>query len=235
MLKRLLPLLLFFSLSALAQSSHVVLISDSHSLGEFGRVLAEKFRTESTSSFYYFASGGSAPLQWLNGAFTTPCGLIETHKSAVTNRVCQKVLTPKLSDIWLAQKVASGIRKVTVIIQGTNLSHKSERRSQEIAWAKKLAEVAAQKSDECVWVGPPNMRRTPGFDLAGIEQKVQIIKAALMGSKCQFIDSRDLSQYPSLGDGIHYHWPGSRDSGQIQAARSWAEEIYAALSRKSFL
>lgn len=235
MFKRLIPILLLISLSAQAQSSHVVLISDSHSLGEFGRVLAEKLRADTDSSFHYFASGGSAPLQWLNGAFTTPCGLIETHQTPVSKRVCQKVLTPKLSDIWLAQKVASGTKKVTVIIQGTNLSHKSERRSQEIAWAKKLAEVATQKSDECVWVGPPNMRRSPGFDLAGVEQKVQVIKAALVGSKCQFIDSRELSQYPAQGDGIHYHWPGSRDSGQIQAARSWAEEIYAALSRMSFL
>ncbi len=226
---------LFLSFTALAQSSHIVLISDSHSLGEFGRVLATKIRGDQNQKFYYFASGGSAPLQWLNGAFTTPCGLVETSEAPVNKRVCQKILTPKLSQIWQAQKVATGAKKVTVIIQGTNLSHKNERRAQEVAWAKKLAEVAAKESDECVWIGPPQMRRSPGFDLSGVEFKVQVIKEALIGSKCHFIDSRELSTYPAKGDGIHYHWPGSNDAGQIQAARSWAEEIYAALSRMSFL
>ncbi|MBY0518222.1 MAG: hypothetical protein K2P81_15035 [Bacteriovoracaceae bacterium] len=222
---------LIFSLNSWAQSDWVI-ISDSHSLGEFGHELASRLRSHEGLRFKYISSGGSAPLQWLNGKFTTPCGMVETQVVELKNRVCTKLLTPKFSEV-LDESFKTNNQKIAVIIQGTNFSIDLKERSNQVIWARKLAQIAEGKSDRCLWIGPPNMRRKGGFDEAGVEYKVQIILEALKNSPCHFIDSRLISIYPIKGDGIHYHWPGSIDKNQIQEAQKWAFEVFLEIKKYS--
>ena len=111
----------------------------------------------------------------------------------------------------------------SAIALGTNLSPKASERAPQITQIRRLMDVALAQSDLCIWVGPPNMRRSPDFDQQGVENKVSMIQE--VQNRCTFIDSRMISQYPSQGDGIHYHWPGSRNIEQIQASSDWANAV----------
>lgn len=225
-------LLAFLSLPAQAFEARdrFVVITDSHGAGQFGQTLTDGLRARANTDFTFFASGGSAPLQWLNRAFTTTCGYRENSRSIPTApRACETVLTPRLSELWAAESSdRAQERRITVIVQGTNYSTKAALRAEQIAATKKLIQAARAGSDVCLWVGPPKMRRTPGYDAAGVEAKIAILREALESlgdAGCTFIDSRPISEYPAQGDGIHYHWPGSRNEGALRAASDWANRV----------
>lgn len=229
---RLLPLLALLVLPAQAEvvRDRFMVITDSHGAGQFGQALTDGLRRRALTDFTFFASGGSAPLQWLNRAFTTTCGYRENSRVIPTApRACETMLTPRLSELWAAETSdREHERRVTVIVQGTNFSTKASLRAEQITATKKLIQAARAASDVCLWVGPPKMRRSPGYDSAGVEAKIEILQAALtqLGDQgCTFIDSRPLSEYPAQGDGIHYHWPGSRNEGALRAATDWATEV----------
>ncbi len=233
----LLLLLTFRSFGA----DYFVVITDSHGVGEFGASLSDWLRSRPQTQFELFASGGSAPLQWLNNAYKTPCGLSESSlEHAPDPRTCNELLTPTLQSLWDKQSTLPLTdRKITLVVQGTNFGMKPEMYEEQLRATKKLIKVALFKSDECIWIGPPNMRRSPGYDQAGVEYKITIIKTALeltekeINKTCTFIDSRELSNYPTNGDGIHYHWPGSKDPESIERARQWGGAIMAKV--ESFL
>ncbi len=216
-------------------SDEFVVVTDSHGVGEFGASLSNWLRSRKETQFEFFASGGSAPLQWLNDAYKTPCGLKESSlEIAPDPRTCNVLHTPTLESLWANHKMSPlSHRKITLIVQGTNFGIKPEIYQEQLRATKKLMKVALANSDECIWIGPPNMRRSPGFDEGGVEYKVSLIKAALeltekeTNKACVFIDSREISQYPTNGDGIHYHWPGSKDSESIERAHQWGEALAA--------
>lgn len=216
---------LMLATSTLMAGDRFVIITDSHGVGKYGESLKSQIRNRPETSYHFFASGGSAPLQWLNRAFTTTCGFEETSTDEVSPSICKKLLTPKLSDLWDKYPVSPSERRVTIIVQGTNLPVAQAQFEEQVRYTKKLLNVALERSDVCIWVGPPNMRRAPGFDAQGVETKIKILMTALE-DKCHFIDSRQISTYPSTGDGIHYHMPGSQNQGQIDASLAWAEATF---------
>ena len=220
-------MLLFFSLIFLHTlcfaGSRIVFISDSHGVGKFGDIVKTHLRAREDTRFHFFASGGSAPLQWINNAFTTTCGYQETSSDANATPGCQRIHTPRFSSIWERYPRVPNERRISIIALGTNLSPKASERAPQITQIRRLMDVALAQSDLCIWVGPPNMRRSPDFDQQGVENKVSMIQE--VQNRCTFIDSRMISQDPSQGDGIHYHWPGSRNIEQIQASSDWANAV----------
>lgn len=218
-----------------------VVITDSHGLGRWGLEVEEWLRARKDAEFDFFASGGSAPLQWLNGVYTTPFGLHETSATPKGNpRTAGKILTPKLRDLWKNQGSGSANeRRITLIALGTNYHPDPKHRAEEIAETTRLIEIAQSESDACAWIGPPNMRRK-NFEAADVEGKVSIIRAAIAAAakktgkpECAFIDSRLYSRYPSTGvDGIHYNWPGSKNPTEIRECVKWAAGVTAELDRR---
>ncbi|MBI3557623.1 MAG: hypothetical protein HY074_15285 [Deltaproteobacteria bacterium] len=226
------------------KNDRFVVITDSHGVGHFGEQLAHWLRNRPNTKFDFLASGASAPAQWTNNAFTTPCGFRDgSNINPPRPRACKKLHTDALRDLWKAQgRRTDDERRISIIVLGTNFGMQPEIRAQQVLDTQKLLEDAMKTSDRCLWMGPPNMTRPHGFDAAGVEYKVKIIKEAikLTAEKtgkppCQFVDSRDFSTYPKASptppstkpDGIHLHWPGNKDALAIKASGDWADGVAA--------
>ena len=218
-------------------TDRIVVITDSHGVGHFGEELALWLRRRPTTKFDFIASGGSAPLQWRNNAFNTTCGFHDASTIAKPlPRVCNKLHTPPLTALWRQQgPPAADERRVSIVVLGTNFGMAAAMYAEQLAATQSLAEDAMNSSDRCLWVGPPNMNHSPGFDTAGVAYKVALIQKALAQAAhktgkppCQLIDSRLYSQYPKKGgDGIHLHWPGWKTPETIKASGDWADAIAA--------
>jgi hypothetical protein len=226
---------------AVPASDRFVVITDSHGVGAFGEALVRWLRQRPATEFDFFASGASAPLQWINGAFTTPCGFRESSREPRPEPfACKKLHTPKLASLWKEQGPRlSSERRISVIAQGTNYGIQPAMRREQIVASVRLIEAAQAASDRCLWVGPPRMKASPGFDTAGVEYKYALIREAIAQAAartgkpaCELIDSRAFSHYPAHGgDGIHYHRAGMKSPEAIRAAEEWAEGVTEAAGR----
>lgn len=218
------------------QATSLVVISDSHGMGQFGSTL-DQWLKNSKVPYQFIASGGSAPLQWYNNGYTTPCGFASSTHSTRT-RACEKIKTPSIKDIWTNFSEATS-SKTTIIIQGTNIPVRSSaEKTEQTRYASSLIQKTFEVSQNCIWVGPPNMTRK-GYEAADVQDKYDVIKTAISqvanktGQTCLLIDSRKHSVYPPAGtgkhDGIHYNWPGSKNPAEITASTNWANRIISEL------
>lgn len=212
--------------------SSLVVISDSHGMGQFGSTL-DAWLKSSKAPYQFIASGGSAPLQWYNNAYTTPCGFVSSTHSSGT-RTCEKIKTPSVKDVW-AHFTDATSSKTTIIVQGTNIPVRSSaEKTEQTRYAASLIQKTFESSENCIWVGPPNMTRK-GYEAADVQDKYDVIQNAInhvaskTGKTCVLIDSRKHSTYPPAGtgkhDGIHYNWPGSKNPAEITASTNWANGI----------
>ena len=206
-----------------APSSQVVYIGDSHSLGIVGEVVAQGLRSRPQIDYEFAASGGSAPLQWINHRFTTPCGYVDSSGlPASPPRQCvSQFLTPTFDSLLkVAQSRAPGLsfnHKLAVIVLGTNFSPKPEDHEFQVRAAATLMIQAHQSGYQCLWFGAPNMLRFRGElidqSYAVVEEAKDRVKSEIGSEGCTIVDSRRLSHYPtqwastSKPDGIHYDYP----------------------------
>ncbi len=222
--------LLLFATVASA-GDRIVVITDSHGIGSFGTGIEAWLRARPYTDWDFFAAGGSSPAQWTLTRWTTPCGFHETAGGQVLTRKCYELKVPHLSELWAAQPVSTGkTRRVTVIAHGSN--YRMDSKASEVANTVALIKDAFAASDVCIWVGPPNMKRSPGFDAAGVAYKYGIIQAGIAsvkaagGGECALIDSRKISTYPKEGgDGIHYHWLKTKDPASLAEGPKWAAAV----------
>ncbi len=228
-------LLLFLALPA-AAADRVVVITDSHGVGTFGAGIESWLERRAGTTYDFFASGASAPRQWVSSRFTTTCGYHRRSGEPAKARKCYPEKTPYLRELWSDQGPrASGERRVTIIAHGTN--YPLSGAAAEVAVTKRLILDAFAASGACVWVGPPNMSKSPGYDAQAVADKYAIIQDAIesvaveTGNRCRLIDSRPLSQYPRKGgDGIHYHWLKNPDADSLAQGPRWAERVAAELA-----
>lgn len=215
-----------------------VVISDSHGMGQFGSTL-DAWLKNSKAPYQFIASGGSAPLQWYNNAYVTPCGFISSTHSSGT-RACEKIKTPSVKDVWAHFSDATP-NTTTIIVQGTNIPVRSAaEKTEQTRYATALIQKTFEVSQNCIWVGPPNMTRK-GYEAADVQDKYDVIKDAInnvsnkTGKTCTLIDSRKHSTYPPAGtgkhDGIHYNWPGSKNPAEITASINWASGIISEIKK----
>lgn len=205
-------------------------IGDSHSLGAFGSTITSWMRSMKYT-FDFYASGGSAPLQWRNNRFVTTCGIKESSLYPAVKRKCKKIKTPSLL------KLLSKSEYQTVIIAlGTNYSDKEKMVKSHIKFTTKLINDIPQNI-KCLWIGPPDMKRFRGERL---NKNYSIIFEAikLAKRKCRLIDSRKLSYYPekqspsAKPDGIHYDYPAKwyKFPAGVKEAKIWALNIIHEIS-----
>lgn len=242
------PLVLFFIFahSAAWSADRIVFISDSHGVGEYGVEINRWLRNRTQTDFEFFASGGSAPLQWRNGIFTSRCAFSDrSSQPSQPAKGCKVLRTPPL--VELLKTNTPHTRKIVLISLGTNMSRKTTDFENEIRWAKNLIHDATLNQTKCIWIGPPQMSR---FTSSEIEQMYRMIEEAidreskiLNTEPCALIDSRKNSHYPKSlteprknPDGIHFDIPGTPYSEGLQAAKSWGiathAEIEAILARR---
>jgi hypothetical protein len=229
---------LVISGSAFAHESYqkeIIYIGDSHSLGAFGAVYTSWFRSSEQTRFHFIASGGSAPLQWTNGLFVTSCGYEDYSELplAPVRKCDEKFLTPKLETLY---KSELGSDKLTIIALGTNFGPTPEDYKFQVKSVVNLLKTVYNQQSECLWIGPPDMKR---YSVSVADLKYQIIQEGILEASktygkipCQLIDSRLYSRYPetqpgSKPDGIHYDYPASwyRFPEGIGAAKAWGASV----------
>lgn len=218
-----------------ARAGHVVVITDSHGLGAFGMELRSFLRSRADTQFDFVASGGAAPLQFINGIYKTACGLRDSSSApAAENFECPSpLLTPKLSQLLLPpSETRTG--DAVVIALGANVSFKPEDRQAQIRYGRELVLTARRAGYACIWVGPPQMRR---FSEEQIQAMYEMVAGATR-EDCPLIDSRPLSHYPETldparekPDGIHYDYPAKwwRFPRGTAAAHEWGQAVAGAL------
>jgi hypothetical protein len=204
-------------------------------VGEFGVAINTWLRHRQDTDFEFFASGGSAPLQWRNGVYTSKCATQDrTSFTAQPEKGCRTLLTPRLTQL-IRSRAETTFRQTTVIVAlGTNMSSAPERRSEEIKWASQLLHDITLQQARCIWIGPPQMSK---FSDQELEVRYRMIQAAIEleskasgASPCALIDSRKISAYADSllnpakkPDGIHYDLPGTVYKEGLEAARKWGE------------
>lgn len=221
--------------------THIVYIGDSHSVGVFGKEMDQWIRNRPDTDFTFFASGGTAPFQWLHGTAPVRCWLKDNHlnETAPEKGVClakderSTENTPKFESM-LKDTYPN---KIAIIAHGTNYGTKGNAKqtpeqqfNEQVASTVELIRKASNHGYHCFWIGPPRMRKYEG---SALETKYMIVQTAIKkadekyGAKCTLIDSRPLTQYPQSTklDGIHYTFPGGATSESIKNAKEWAQKV----------
>ena len=189
----------------------ILLIGDSHTYQSFGRRLDARLRTLPQTAVASFASWGTSPAGWLEGAGGgTPFFEHDPDGRLVD---VQSGGTPHFSEL-----LAKYQPTLTIIALGANLFGAPPEYSAETV--HQMAAAVGQRQSACLWVGPPDSRERAGPPM---DELYGILRGASM-PYCQFVDSRVWTHYPATGgDGLHYDYLGP--AGLEQTAR-WAQGVF---------
>ncbi|MBV2167624.1 MAG: SGNH/GDSL hydrolase family protein [Bdellovibrio sp.] len=195
--------------------SKVLFVGDSHSYGNFGKVLDKYLRTRA-SDVLSISSCGSSPSTWTTdkGNFkTTNCGY--WRRSAIDKEI--RVKSHQMNSF--SQEFDTLKPDVTVISLGTNILASEGDIQREKKHIEKMIQYARKGGSQCVWIGPPDLARDPYKK--NLPKGIAEIKAVVEKNDCIYIDSARLIKYPQgSSDGIHY---GPQD------ATKWGEAVQKAL------
>ena len=192
-----------------ARGRNLLIIGDSHSAGTFGQTLDGLFRKDSTNQVRTVASCGSIIHWWYHGQPTT-CGFLSIDESG------KKVQVPRSSTPAITNILETKKPELAIIELGANYVRGYSEATLRNDVARLLSDLR-KTGTECVWIGPPQMRR---FE-SELRHWVPLLKS-LVEKSCLWIDSRELTAYPaSGGDGVHYETPFLRP-----LAEKWAQDIH---------
>jgi hypothetical protein len=209
-------------------STPVLMVGDSLTVGEFGEALQDYLLQRfGSNNVALYASCGSSPEHWIRSGpeFITKCGYREQTPQATVlydfqnGRRPQHALTPKLEDL-----VEKYHPKTVVVQLGTNWmdGFVANSRSDESHYGKILDHfIAAIRSEpnavnKIVWITPPDSSR---YSRETQRNKKDLITDAARRNSFEIIDSSRLTHYvPGMsgGDGVHYNGA---------AAKAWANQV----------
>lgn len=199
----------------------ILFLGDSHSYGRYGETLDQYFR-KNASKVTSIASCGSSPSTWVNvksNFKSTNCGYWKKDRAEGEVRVKSQKLESFESHL---QKTNADL---VVISLGTNILASPGNIQSELKNIEAMILQAKKQGADCVWVGPPDLRRNP-FK-ANLEKGIEAIKTVVEKNKCRFVDSTKLTKYPSgKTDGIHY---GPSDS------KKWGESVQNEFEKNAYL
>ena len=204
-------LLIFCTIFSLhAQSSTILFIGDSHSVGPFGWALDEHLRSDGHAVATY-ASCGSIPKWWTTGQ-KTPCGYFSRDLNG--NKVEAKTHpTP------LIKNLLETIKPETVVMEfGGNylLTPSAEFIKSDI---RSIVKTVKDSGARCFWITHPDSRS----NRSQIPRVAALIKEAV-GEECPVFESHKVTRYPETGgDGTHYWFKEA-----LPLARAWAKSAYEA-------
>lgn len=207
----------------------IVFIADSHGVGSFGQSVDSALRGVSDPAPFVrsYASCGSSATGWVKG-FATRCGYSELIGvgDSIQRRRLTKASTPLLARL-LAQWRSPTSRHVTIVALGSNSIGSfafGEEAARKHVWDETvaLAGLLRKSGSECIWIGPPHMRKFDGMRLDSYYKTLEVaLKPPGRMPLCELIDSREYTKYPaSGGDGVHYSFRGGKAS-----AEKWAEGV----------
>jgi hypothetical protein len=212
--------------------TRILFFSDSHGLTAFGDFMDNWLLTVPDSELHSFTIGGSSPQWWFRGT-TTPRGYV--FKScdgqplqARNNLTHRRVKTPFLPEL-LEVPEDHYDRQVVIVALGSNVPG---RPAVHTEWTERMVRAITRRPENtCIWIAPPTMRKlSRGYSDQIYEAIRDGISAARVnapadpagpGGRCHLIDSRQFSEYPKGGDGVHY--PFSSDG--LVAAKRWTDGV----------
>jgi hypothetical protein len=201
--------------SLLALVPAILLITDSHGVGAFGREVEDALRRIPNAQVDTYAMGGATPDSFFDG-FQSTCtyvGHTDNH-TPPGPRYCGHAPTPKIEEVLHGQ--------VAVIALGTNLLWNVDHPG---GWdyaqrsLERMARYAHEHASACFWIGPPDLRIVSSANQA----KLYALLAKL---PCGLVDSREFTHYPAQGgDGCHY----GGDAAMDDLGARWGKGVGARL------
>jgi hypothetical protein len=208
---------LFLATTASASSGEdILLIGDSQSFGSFGSEFVKQGRARGWKVSAYARPGASALWYWRGNSEPNNWGSWDDLQDLSETRSSQAISTPLLRE--LIQKHSPA----WVVVQlGGNMSSSPHELVRE--QTEGLAQVIAEASRRCLWLGPPpGDRRPPAQEF---EAFYQVLKKSAESKGCLFVDTRKMIEpAPRGGDGIHLDSMGVEGEG-VRAARQWAQKV----------
>lgn len=195
----------------------LLLIGDSHTCGQYGKVLDQACR-DAGAIVRSYGSCSSHPIWWFDGT-RTHCGWFARDARGRISRVPFGELkrTPKIASLY-----AQSRPDLTIVSLGANMVDYSKATVQGTS-AKLAAWIRAHDS-ALIWVGPPVIRLQPRWKL---DRLYGWLRAAVEPYG-PFIDSRPWTWYPETGgDGIHYRGAAGRP-----IAEHWARQVFQSITEK---
>jgi hypothetical protein len=198
--------------------SKTLIISDSHSVGAFGKELVKLIEKDG-EDVSIFAFGGTRPVDWVQGNNLT-WGYWEHHTGRLDRRGDNRA-TPKLE--ILTQDLTPNR---VIIVQGTNMVWRKLTSSDQSDVQFLIGQV--QKAGaECVWVGPPDLNVPTLENEEGVRSVQNMLAQESQNLGCHFIKSWTFTDYPqNKGDGVHYD--AIPRIGK-KLAKKWARGVHARL------
>jgi hypothetical protein len=220
-LSRFLPLVLAacaFGSTPASAGNKVLVIGDSHLVGEFGKGLLATLRQNNIPVSLH-GSCGSSPQQWIDGGWMSPkC----SYSYDYGQKESEKAPTFKLEETVRRDKP-----DVVVMALGTNQLWGTAENAKKTVLA--LMKAARVGGGNCAWVGPPRVgffSKAKDAERRELENSQQVakyygmLKDASREMKCLVIDSRPFTDPKESSDKIHYggkagtHW-GTQVGGRI--------------------
>ena len=200
---------MLLSTSLFAETKPTILfVGDSHSFGNFGKVIDKRLSTVSDNVIME-SSCGSTPVNWLaqGGYKKTVCGFWkkDAHEEVRSDKAHQ---TPKFSE-----ELATYHPEFTIIELGTNIASDASPLNFTKSIETMMNQIKSENS-ECIWIGPPdaNSKSAPRDRLKIVNDL--LIKLAKKNN-CHYIDSLLLTHFPATSkEGIHYPPKESAEWGE---------------------
>lgn len=188
-------------------SEKILYVGDSHSYGEFGKVMAETLNLLS-DEYVLYASCGSSPATWISdGKYAqTVCGFWQ--KSKTQDLRFNKHKTPRFGEEILKLKPS-----IVIIQLGTNIAAMSIPQSSEQA-IREMMRISIENGARCLWIGPPDAHSKVVTD-EKLKITNELIKNIAQSSGCSYVDSLLMTHFPKESrEGIHYPPSASREWGE---------------------
>ena len=207
------------ALLSLPAQAKTLLVGDSHSVGEFGATLENEL-----PALKRYAVSGSRAGDWLKPKMCPRKEDCPYFRGYVSPKGYFPGEVPK-TFLGLPRLLKQEKPDLVVVALGTNDANLHCRRATELGIAEitKLAGLIPAK--KCKWVGPPVYTRGPLEKSCGADYQkfVNQLKAAVVASGCEFIDSREildpktgLAIEADSGDEVHF---------SAETARIWARSV----------
>lgn len=212
--------LLALQVQAVEQTERVLLLGDSHAYGKYGQVLDNHFRSDG-AAVTSLSSCGSSPSTWMKSSSdfkVTNCGFWKKTPDGKETRVQSHRLSS------FADELNKSRPTLTVITLGTNILASPQNIASEKTHIESMMKLIKEQGSNCVWVGPPDLSKNPFKK--NLPNGVRELEALAKKNNCHFIDSTQLTTYPTgRGDGIHY---------SPQDSTRWGNSVVSTLKKIHF-
>ena len=214
-----LSFIVFYATEHNALANVVLMIGDSHTVGEFGQRLHDDIATLPNVNIASYGSWGSSPSWWRDGTATN-YELREWDLAGDRELLTGTNPTPLLSTL-----VAQTNPSVIVVALGANLlGSPADWIDQSI---QNLMDEAHSDAQTCLWIGPPSMRQNGSGKILNDSDYAAVydsLKSHASADGCLLIDSYAITHYPAVGgDGMHYDYIPNIG---LTLADNWADQVF---------